>query len=561
MANLALLALFFIFLFSSIKSEETQNDISITESPASGDEKNKVNKETEVNQHIKELGQAKELYHMEEVDSQEFYRQLMNKKYVFAIFYYTETRCNICKKILDVGEDLKDFAEKEGVQFLKLDAEKNFNLFKTLGFKHLPGILFSIKGYKPAIYEGEHKKEEIVTFIRKATFPIVKVLNTVEEVEEFKRLSSVVCVNFSKDIDNEFTKASATFSHILFASCNSLECLEKYNPNLMEYIVLEENSKETIDEKQIKQNKKMYKKLKLVKIFKSFDELENTIENYKNYEELEEFINQVSFPKISGINELSLKRIFDAKKNAVILFDDEYKSHYDMFNSVSGKLRQYQVVLMYADRSQSLFYNLMNLVGMSEKKTPGLVIISHNPDPAVFRLKSKETNFIGIGNELRLQDDREVIRSNGIIKFVHDWKYGQLKSEPKSESIHSLSSLVPSLVGHNLMEIALDPQVAVLIEFYSPECKHCQQFENTYTELARLMLVENKNYEKLRIFKFDVTKNFAPFEIKSLPTILLFRQGKKQIVPYQGDRNLDDLVTFLRLYSGVKLNYDDEFIE
>lgn len=328
--------------------------------------KNKVNKETEVNQHIKELGQAKELYHMEEVDSQEFYRQLMNKKYVFAIFYYTETRCNICKNI-GCWRRFKRFCWKGGCSIFKIRCGKNFNLFKTLGFKHLPGILFSIKGYKPAIYEGEHKKEEIVTFIRKATFPIVKVLNTVEEVEEFKRLSSVVCVNFSKDIDNEFTKASATFSHILFASCNSLECLEKYNPNLMEYIVLEENSKETIDEKQIKQNKKMYKKLKLVKIFKSFDELENTIENYKNYEELEEFINQVSFPKISGINELSLKRIFDAKKNAVILFDDEYKSHYDMFNSVSGKLRQYQVVLMYADRSQSLFYNLMNLVGMSEK--------------------------------------------------------------------------------------------------------------------------------------------------------------------------------------------------
>lgn len=554
------MTIFIFILISSLKCEETSNDLTITESTEK-DVTNKTNLENETVKQHQDLGPAKELPHMAEVDSQEFYRQLMGKKYLFTIFYYTETRCNICKRILDVAEDLKDFAEKENVQFIKIEAEKNFNLFKSLGFKHLPGVLFSIKGYKPVIYEGEHKKEEIITFIRKATLPIVKILNTVEEVEEFKRLSNVVAVNFSKDVYEEFVKAASTFTHIIFASCNTLECLERYNPNLMEHLVLEENSKETLDEKKIKANNKMYQKLKMVKLFKSFDELENTLESYKKFDELEDFINQYSFPKISGINELAIKRIFDSKKNAVILFDDEYKSHYDMFNSVSGKLRQYDVMLMYADKSQSMFYNLMGLVGMSDKKVPGLIIVSHTPEPSVFRLKSKESNFIGIGNELKLQDDREVIRSNGIIKFVHDWKYGQLKSEPKSESVHPLTTLVPSLVGHNIMELALDPEKAVLIEFYSPECKHCQQFENTYKELARLMLIENKNYEKLRIYKFDVTKNFAPFDIKSLPTILLFRYGRKQIVPYQDDRNLDDLVTFLRLYSGVKLNYEDDFIE
>lgn len=59
------------------------------------------------------------------------------------------------------------------------------------------------------------------------TFPIVKTLTTVEEVENFKTLADVTAViEFSKEGSHSISLAARNNKHILFAFCNSLECRE-----------------------------------------------------------------------------------------------------------------------------------------------------------------------------------------------------------------------------------------------------------------------------------------------------------------------------------------------
>eukprot|EP00929_Paragymnodinium_shiwhaense_P077789 TRINITY_DN40136_c0_g1_i1.p1 TRINITY_DN40136_c0_g1~~TRINITY_DN40136_c0_g1_i1.p1 ORF type:complete len:208 (-),score=20.79 TRINITY_DN40136_c0_g1_i1:78-701(-) len=77
------------------------------------------------------------------------------------------------------------------------------------------------------------------------------------------------------------------------------------------------------------------------------------------------------------------------------------------------------------------------------------------------------------------------------------------------------------------------------VKFYAPWCKHCKELEPTWEKLATALKGTT------RVAKVDVDSSVeiaARFDLKSFPTLLLFRQGK--MFQYEGPRTLESLKGF-----------------
>lgn len=86
------------------------------------------------------------------------------------------------------------------------------------------------------------------------------------------------------------------------------------------------------------------------------------------------------------------------------------------------------------------------------------------------------------------------------------------------------------------------------VKFYAPWCGHCQRLAPVWDELGKNL----GSIDNVRISKIDCTqhKNVCnQFDIKGYPTLLWIEDGRK-IEKYQGQRALDDLVSYASKMSG-----------
>jgi len=80
-----------------------------------------------------------------------------------------------------------------------------------------------------------------------------------------------------------------------------------------------------------------------------------------------------------------------------------------------------------------------------------------------------------------------------------------------------------------------------IILFKADWCIYCKQFENTWKKLQNLKKIKN-----VKFITYDEQKNndkFKKYNIESFPTILL--QKNNIITKYEGNRNINDLTTFI----------------
>ena len=111
---------------------------------------------------------------------------------------------------------------------------------------------------------------------------------------------------------------------------------------------------------------------------------------------------------------------------------------------------------------------------------------------------------------------------------------------------------VKVVVGKTFEQIVKDKSKDVLIEMYAPWCGHCKKLEPTYKELAKKF----KSAKDLVIAKLDATANDTPdeYKVEGFPTIYFAPTNKKNNpIKYEGGRELDDFVKFLKEKATVSL--------
>ncbi|KAH1108528.1 hypothetical protein J1N35_012296 [Gossypium stocksii] len=122
----------------------------------------------------------------------------------------------------------------------------------------------------------------------------------------------------------------------------------------------------------------------------------------------------------------------------------------------------------------------------------------------------------------------------------------------------SVASNVVVLNADNFDAVVLDKTKDVLVEFYAPWqafglfCKNYSGYGLflTYEKIATVFKME----EDIIIANLDVDKSRGigeKYEVGGLPTLKLFSKGNKAGEDYNGDRDLDDLVTFINEKCGT----------
>ncbi len=136
-----------------------------------------------------------------------------------------------------------------------------------------------------------------------------------------------------------------------------------------------------------------------------------------------------------------------------------------------------------------------------------------------------------------------------IVSWVND-KVGTNRKVKKPPSF------VSDLTVSNFDNIVMDPSKTVLVEFYAPWCGHCKSLAPKYEELAKIFEGE----EDVIIAKVDATEERdlgEQFGIEGFPTLKIFNKGEdKSPEPYEGAREVDDMVAFMNTAAGTYRNND-----
>ncbi len=457
--------------------------------------------------------------------------------FTLVVFYFIE-KTHYCRKIFNILEDMKDFFNENKIKVVKVNARIFESFFFKFGFKILPGLILYQKGKSDGvIYELDQNKNDISTFLKKKVNPIATPLHSLDDVNRFREKHDIVVIQVGIKVPSEsLLKTSMDYSYVLFGFCKSIDCFQLYNQPLYNEVTNNEEGKLSYDEN------KEYISSDYIILF-SAKKNQYYVINNNIKENIEKLIDENSHPNISEINERSLHRLFKTNKETFILFDTESKSNLSILESASSKLSTYGLILMYSDPTQPYNRELMNQVGVTKASLPIYIILKKNENMDIYKPNYFPTKF---------EKDSKPITKHALINFANDWKYDLIKPVMKSQPIpaNPKNGNVYKLVGHNFMEIISNPEMAVLVKFYSDECKYCKEFAPTFDELARVVAPS----KDILVAEVDIKENFVPIQIKSLPLVILFTKGDpKNNIIYEFDRNLLDLILFLRYYSNTEV--------
>ena len=123
-------------------------------------------------------------------------------------------------------------------------------------------------------------------------------------------------------------------------------------------------------------------------------------------------------------------------------------------------------------------------------------------------------------------------------------EYGDDEDDADSAVVH--------LTDDTFDEVVNDASKDVMVEFYAPWCGHCQQLKPTYKRLAN----EFESVESVTIAAMDATANNPPdpYDVSGYPSLFFSpANDKANPITYDGPRELDDMVTFIKEHASVPI--------
>lgn len=144
-------------------------------------------------------------------------------------------------------------------------------------------------------------------------------------------------------------------------------------------------------------------------------------------------------------------------------------------------------------------------------------------------------------------DQSKEITRESIASFVRDFTSGGLAPSITSDPIpETQDGPVTVVVGHSFQEVVVNNEKDVLVMIYAPWCGHSKRLAPNYDILGSEYAASNFS-DNITIAKIDGTTNDVPNAIpKGYPMLMFYPASSKNApVRYEGDRSIDDLVTFI----------------
>ena len=419
------------------------------------------------------------------------------------MIYFYAPWCGHCKIFEPEYQKASKILKKENIYLAKIDSSNN-NLsaqkYKINGF---PTILFFKKGV-PFEFEGARSSKELINWGRKRAGIPIQLLNSKEEIENFKS-NNDICLIYFGDIEDEikkFSDVSMMIEEHPFAIVTNISLIKKYSNN------------------------------GTIVLFKHFDEKKVELRNF-NKKKIIDFIQENALPKVMLFNDKSVQYIFQKKHPALILFEKTDSKNWNYYGNimtqVSEKLRG-KIILVMTDIKEGISSRLADYVGIKEKDLPIISILDTRKDFKKYNMKGE-------------------INHDNIINFFYDWEQNKLKRTLKSEKEPKYNdNIIRIVVGATFEKEVINNDKDIMIIFYAPWCNHCKEFMPKYEQAAKIL----KDNDKLIMAKIDGSANEVEnIPITGFPTIFFFPGNKKHEKPiqYNGKRTTEDIIQFIKKYS------------
>lgn len=227
------------------------------------------------------------------------------------------------------------------------------------------------------------------------------------------------------------------------------------------------------------------------------------------------------------------------QNNAQKIFKQPAKIHFLYFINVEDAQAQLKplkkaasenkgkVVFVYVNTAEKTNEQVLKHFGLTENDAP------------MYTLFEMDTN------EKYMSQRKTEAKEDEILGFVNGYFAGTLEQTLKSEEVPEDwdAENVKVLVGKNFEKVAYDKSKDVFVEFYAPWCGHCKKLAPVWDELAE----EFADSNDVIIAKVDSTANEVKgVQIKSFPTLKMFKKGTNEVVDFTGARDLETLRHFVK---------------
>jgi protein disulfide-isomerase A1 len=388
------------------------------------------------------------------------------------------------------------------INIAKLDATAHEKAAKKFDIKGFPTLKL-FKSGSDSSYEGGRTAADIVSFMKKKSGPVVKIIT---DVDAFKTEAKVVVVgHFASESSAEFKAFSAAadalddapFGAVIGGSSNSVTVYKDFDEGVAEYSGAFEKA------------------------------------------EILAFVGGNRLPTVIPFNQENARLLFGEEQpirvQALLMAKADDKAILDDF-AVHAKAYKGKILAVHVDETQE---RVLSYFGVKASDLPSVVVV-HMPTDGGMK-KYIPSNAKDIKN---------------LNKFIDSYFAGKEKPTLKSEEIPEQTEAVYTLVGKAFESVALDDSKDVLVEFYAPWCGHCKALAPKYEKLAEAL----KGVKSVVVAKMDSTANevdHPDVNISGFPTLKFFpaNSGGK-VVDYDGARETDAMLQFIHKNAGIKFDLD-----
>ncbi|KAJ3281936.1 protein disulfide-isomerase precursor [Borealophlyctis nickersoniae] len=423
-----------------------------------------------------------------------------------------ESNVIVLSKALAPEYEIAATTLKDEIPLAKVDCTVETELCEEHSIQGFPTMKV-FKDGKPYEYKGQRKADPIVSYMRKQALPAVTTLEA-DKLEEFANSDRVVVVGFF-EADSAAHKAFAAVAEklrddYLFGYTSDKDAAKEHGATVPDVV-----------------------------LFKKFDDGKAEFDGEITEEALTSFVKTNSIPLMADIGPENYQEYVESGLPIAYLFvaNQEDRKKYGALVEPLAKLYKGKVSFVYIDAAQYGGHGQnLNL----KEKWPAFAI-----------QKAKEN--------LKYPFDQEKeMTAEAIGEFVKDFVAGKIQPSLKSQEIpESNDEPVKVVVGKNYEDIVMDADKDVFIEFYAPWCGHCKKLAPIWDQLATKVA----GHKNIVIAKMDATENDLPadagFRIEGFPTLKLFKGKTKEVVDYNGDRSVDDLVKFLESNTDFEVSSEE----
>lgn len=417
--------------------------------------------------------------------------------------------CGHCKSLApEYAKAAKRLAKNDPpVHIAKVDATENTKLAQKYGVQGYPTLKYFVSG-EATEYTGGRTEDSIYSYVIKKIRPSVTVLEAGCNLEKHLSESKVNVILFSQPGSHEaevFEKVSKSVDGANFFLATSSDIASKYDATEGQVVLLKE-----------------------------FDERRNDFKGTLETKALTEFVNKNKVASVIEFDQQAIELIFKESNPVIFMFTDKYEEYSEIFGGLA-KEHKGSLLFCKADLFTTDNGRLSQFLGITGEVQPTALILDVPKSMAKYRLQGPPT-------------------LESLSKFISDWKEGSLQSFLKSQEVPSESheNNVRVLVGKNFKQVVMDSKKDVLVEFYAPWCGHCKSLAPEYERLA----TELKGVKTLVIAKMDSTENEVEgVDIQGFPTIKFYPANNKRPVSFDGERNFDGILKFIKQNSYYEVEY------